>query len=175
MLVLGCWTVICFKNQKTVKSLHTDVKDKIEDWWKSEIVYAVQCEDCILIYFGITGKYLITRINQHRGDVMLFYKLREKLGLHFLTDLNEIRTLAGNEKNKKKKEDLEKLLKYAEKSGITEEMIQKEMNRQKLEILEILHIKSNENMNKKEDSEKLKAYDGIISQLQKKKKIVRQS
>ncbi len=161
---------ICFKNNKTVRTLHTKVKDKIEDW--------------ILIYFGIIGKYLITRINQHRGDVMTFHKLREKLGLNVLTDLNEIQKLAENESNKKKKEELEKLLRYAEKSGITAhhtkchykinfrnaKVVQQEMNRQKLEVLEILHIKSNENMNKNEDSEKLKAYDGILTQLQKRGK-----
>jgi hypothetical protein len=53
-------------------------------------------------------------------------------------------------------------------------VVQQENNRQKLEVLEILHIKSIDNMNKKEDSEKLKAYDGIITQLKKRKKIVRQ-
>ncbi len=178
---------ICFKNKKTVKSLHTKVKDKIRDSRKSQLVYAIQCGDCLLIYFGITGKYLITRINQHRGDVMSFHKLREKLNLHVLTDLNEIRRLADIEKNKKKKAEFEKLIKYAEKSGITEhhtkcqhkinfknaKVVQQEKNRQKLEVLEILHIKSNENMNKKEDSQKLKAYDGIITQLKNRKKTVR--
>jgi hypothetical protein len=103
-----------------------------------------------------------------------------------MTDINDIRKLADMEKNKKKKEELGKLLKYAEKSGITAhhtnchhkisfknaKVVQQENNRQKLEVLEILHIKSN--MNKKEDSEKLKAYDGIITQLKKRKKIVRQ-
>ncbi len=179
---------ICFKNQKTVKSLHTKVKDEIAEMWKSGIVYAVQCEDCFLIYFGITGKYLITRINQHRGDVISFHKLRERLNLDIMTNIIDIRKLADREKNKKKKEELGKLLKYAEKSGITAhhtnchhkisfknaKVVQQENNRQKLEVLEILHIKSNDNMNKKEDSEKLKAYDGIITQLKKRKKIVRQ-
>jgi hypothetical protein len=175
---------ICFKNKKTVKTLHTKVKDKMKDSKKSQLVYAIQCEDCILIYYGITGKYLITRINQHRGDIMSIHKLREKLNFHILTDLNEIRRLAFSEKNKKKKAELEKLIKYAEKSGITEhhtkchhkidfknaKVIKQEKNRQKLEVLEILYIKSNENMNKKEDSQKLKAYDGILTQLRKKKK-----
>jgi hypothetical protein len=178
---------ICFRNKKTVKTLHTKVKDKIKDSRKSELVYAIQCEDCILIYYGITGKYLITRINQHRGDVMSFHKLREKLNLHVLTDLNEIKRLADAEKNKKKKAELEKLLKLAEKSGVTEhhtkchhkidfknaKVVQQERNRQKLEVLEILHIKSNENMNKKEDSQKLKVYDGIITQLKKRNRSVR--
>jgi hypothetical protein len=49
-------------------------------------------------------------------------------------------------------------------------VVQQEIIMQKLEVLEILHIKSNENMNKKEDSEKLKAYDGILMQLQKRRK-----
>jgi predicted GIY-YIG superfamily endonuclease len=116
---------ICIKNQKTVKSLHTKVKDEIVEMWKSGIVYAVQCEDCILIYFGITGKYLITRINQHRGDVISFHKMRERLNLDIITNINDIRKLADMEKNKKEKKELGKLLKYAVKSGIIQIVITK--------------------------------------------------
>jgi hypothetical protein len=48
-------------------------------------------------------------------------------------------------------------------------VIDREQNRQKLEILEMLHIKTNENnMNKKEDLNKIKKhYDGILSKIRK--------
>ncbi len=62
---------------------------------------------------------ILSKNSKNRGDVISFHKLRERLNLDIMTNINDIRKLTDMEKNKKKKEELGKLLKYAEKSGIT--------------------------------------------------------
>jgi hypothetical protein len=78
-----------------------------------------------------------------------FHKLIERLNLDIMNKINDIRKLADMEKNKKEKEEFGKLLKYAEKSGITAhhtnchhkisfknaKVVQQDNNRQKLELL----------------------------------------
>jgi hypothetical protein len=95
----------------------------------------------------------------------------------------------GRENGRKTKEYSEKLTKIkkletqCEKSGLVAhhiklghridfqnaKIIDREQNRKKLEILEVLHIKTNEqNMNKKEDLNKIKNhYDGVLSKIRK--------
>jgi hypothetical protein len=88
-----------------------------------------------------------------------------------------------NNNNKEKIKKLQKLVKQCEKSGLVSHHIQlghrlnfkntkildKEQNKKKLEVLEVLHIKTNENMNKQEDTNLIKTtYDGILHKIKKK-------
>jgi hypothetical protein len=113
--------------------------------------------------------------------VINFHNKREKLGFDLWCNREEIEKAMKTEEDPVKRREIEKLLRLGDKSGVTAHnawmhhridfgnlrVIQQEPNRKKLATLETLHIKSNKNINKKEDSEKLKAYDGILHQLKK--------
>lgn len=170
---------IVLKNKKTVKSLHTRVKDRCEYFRRSKIIYAIPCKDCHKKYIGMTGKYLRTRLCQHRRDILNYHRLREKLNIDLMTHPDEIREILRTEKKPGRKRMLDRLLRLSEKSGLVAhhtkefhrldfhqtETVQMENNRNKLSTLEILHMKLNCNMNKKDDSEQLKVYDGVINKL----------
>jgi hypothetical protein len=175
---------ITYKNTKTIKSLHTKVKDPTPTGRKSSVIYVLSCLDCKYEYFGMTGNHATVREEQHRADVINFHNKREKLGFDIWMSREEMMEAWETEADKTRKKDIEKLIKLGDKSGVTAHnawmhhridfgnlrVIQQEPNRQKLATLETLHIKSNNNINKKEDSEKLKAYDGILHQLKKRKR-----
>ncbi|XP_057335116.1 uncharacterized protein LOC130673917 [Microplitis mediator] len=54
-------------NIKTVGSIHTRLKNKVNEDLMSELVYAIPCE-CGKKYVGQTKQYLRNRTNQHRLD-----------------------------------------------------------------------------------------------------------
>ncbi len=186
---------ICPKNIKTVKGLHSTVKDKISIMKQTDMIYGIPCKEeyCDEWYFGMTQQRLGKREEHHLGDIICLHKIRKELGIEKEFDIKEdiekmkaeiIEKLAeekreGREKGRKAKECNEKLNKVkkleaqCEKSGLVAHHIQlghridfqnakvidREQNRKKLEILEMLHIKTNENnMNKKEDLNKIKKH-----------------
>lgn len=181
---------ICPKNIKTVKKLYTRVKDKIHPKRQSKLVYEISCKDCNKKYIGMTHRqHLGKRIEQHADDIENFHKTRKKCRIkneQNIKDEIEKKMDAEREdtqstKNKNESEtikNLKKLEKLCSKSGITTHhintghnlnftnprIIEKEENKKKLEIIETLHIKTTDNMNKKEDVNKVKtAYDGILN------------
>jgi hypothetical protein len=182
---------ICPKNIKTAKNLYTKVKDKTEKGKLSNLVYAIPCLDCQKSYIGMTHRqYLQKRLKQHFGDIECLHKLRNKVKIDKVFDIKEeIEEKLKHENNKKSGKNtenitnLKKLQKQCEKSGLVThhielghrldfkntKIIDKEENKKKLEILEILHIKTNENFNKKEEINKMKStYDGILLKIKKK-------
>ncbi len=114
----------------------------------------------------MTGNHATEKEEQHRADIINFHKKREKLGFDIWISHEEMMEAWATEVDQKRKRDIEKLIKLGDKSGVTAHnawmhhridfgnlrVIQQEPNRQKLPTLETLHIKSNNNINKKEDS-----------------------
>jgi hypothetical protein len=188
---------ICPRNTKTVKSLYSMVKDKIPLLQQSKLIYSINCAICELEYLGMTFRqYLETRQEQHQDDIKTIDKLTRKYRIECEPNMiNEIELKIEVEKDKQntnktktessKSKDLKKLLKQCRKSGITThysetghkidfqniKIVDRENNKRKLEILETLHIKSSDNMNKKEDNNKIKnTYNGILHKIKKRKK-----
>jgi hypothetical protein len=182
---------ICPKNTKTIKKLYSRVKDKIDITQQSNLVYSIPCLDCDKNYIGMTHRqYLKKRLGQHFADIECLHKLRNDLKIEKIFDIsNEIEKMTEIENKKKNnKEKINKLLKLSkqcEKSGLVNhhiklghrldfkntKILDKELNKKKLEVLEVLHIKTNENMNKKEEINLIKTtYDGILQKIKKKNK-----
>lgn len=53
---------------KLGSSIYSNMKDKIEDEVKTDVVYEVDCNDCHKKYIGQTGQYLRKRMNDHKYD-----------------------------------------------------------------------------------------------------------
>jgi hypothetical protein len=206
---------ICPKNFKTIKNLHSKVKDKISIKHQTNCIYCVLCKDCEEEYWGMTQQRVGRRLDQHLGDIELLHKWRVEFGIEkefgFKEDIDRIMASEimkeqekGNPNSqeisnkpqttkkrtrKKKNEEtrldkIKKLSKQYEKSGIVShhvnlghridfnnaKVVERESNRTKLEILEMLYIKTNSNnMNKKEDLLKLRNnYDGVLNKIKNK-------
>lgn len=178
--------VICPKNVKTVGNLHTKVKDKLEMKKQSNLVYSIPCLDCDKSYIGLTQRqYLETRIGQHKDNVKGILNLSRKLGVTSnnikgnLEEKLKVEEEKGNEMSTRTK-NLRKLQKDCEKSGLVThvaetghnldykntKIVDRSNHKNTLEILEILHIKINKNLNKKEDLKQLGgSYDGLLLNL----------
>jgi hypothetical protein len=132
---------ICPKNFKTVKNLHSRVKDDIETLMQTMLVYGISCLDCLEIYLGMTYQQrLLKRGEQHFGDIEAVHRLREELKIDKMWDFgDEILKLKqielekdgsshqklNKEPGKRRKkgditklEKLDKLEKLCEKSGL---------------------------------------------------------
>lgn len=175
---------ICPRNSKTIKNLYTRVKDSIPTRDQSNLVYSIPCADCNKKYIGITHKqHLKTRIKQHKGDIKTVQNNLKKVRIN---DSNNIKIRITEEIQKEENSkipnttrltNLKRIDRQSEKSGLVAhhthlshkidfdnaKIIDKMSNKFKLQTLEILHIKTNENMNKKEDTNSLGIlYDGIL-------------
>lgn len=60
---------IALKNQKTVRSLYTPLKDRTPTLQQSHVVYSIPCSGCELVYIGQTARTLHARIVSHRSDI----------------------------------------------------------------------------------------------------------
>jgi hypothetical protein len=180
---------ICPKNTKTIKKLYSKIKDKIDISKQSNLVYSIPCLDCNKQYIGMTHRqFLHKRLGQHFADIECLHKMRKDVKIEKMFDISdeiEIKITeeeSKNNNNKEKIKKLQKLVKQCEKSGLVSHHIQlghrlnfkntkildKEQNKKKLEVLEVLHIKTNENMNKQEDTNLIKTtYDGILHKIKK--------
>lgn len=57
------------KPVKKLKSVYTNMKDKVDKWDQSSLVYKINClPPCNGCYIGQTSKKLSTTIKQHRND-----------------------------------------------------------------------------------------------------------
>jgi hypothetical protein len=178
--------IICPKNIKTVKGIYNNVKDKIDKNKQTNLIYKIECLDCENSYYGMTHRqYLGKRIDQHFEDIKYLHRLRENCKIDKVWDIekeieDKINSIESKEPTMTK--HLKALEKQCEKSGLVAhhiknghrfnfqnvKIIDKECNKKKLEILEVLHIKTNNNTNKKEDINRIKnTYDGILQKVRK--------
>ena len=61
---------IAHKPTRTVKSELCHLKDKRENKDKSGVVYALDCESCVSIYVGETGRQVKDRMKEHQNDIL---------------------------------------------------------------------------------------------------------
>lgn len=174
--------VLSFRNVCSVSDVFTNMKDKIPLLKQSGVVYSVECQ-CNKKYIGMTAQYLESRIKQHQNDVKNVVKNARECKI----DHNNILGTAMaamqdvgegfNDKDIKKKNDIRKLYKSCEKSGLTThfsitghnfdfanvKVLDREKNWYKRSVLEMINVHLCDNVNKKCDSEALSpAYSGLL-------------
>lgn len=71
-------TKLVFYNLKTVRSLFSKLKDRIETYERSNVIYKIPCADCDKCYIGQTKQLLSNRARQHKNDCN--EKFRDKDG-----------------------------------------------------------------------------------------------
>lgn len=94
------------KNQKTIASLYSKLKDPVPDKLKSNVVYKVDCKNCSQTYVGQTSQWLKNRIALHRSDIRLNNQ-RCALSIHANSrnhevDLDNVEILDVNNNYKKR-------------------------------------------------------------------------
>jgi hypothetical protein len=175
--------IIAPKNIKTLKSLHTNTKQKIEIMKQSKVVYCITCSVCKKTYKGHTFRqHLGERNQQHLNCCNRITKLAEKYDLNGHPNLKEklmekIEYLKRENTATELITDLNKFLKICETSGITShfaetghafdfqntKIIDKTNDLFKLEMLEMIQIRKDIGVNKMIETEKLHpAYHGLI-------------
>ena len=60
--------IIVKKNEKTVGTLYTRLKDRTQNILKSDVIYKLDCKDCDKTYIGHTSQTLKARIAGHKSD-----------------------------------------------------------------------------------------------------------
>jgi hypothetical protein len=176
--------VLAPKNTVLVKNIHTKVKDKVDKWKKSNLVYSIKCE-CGTSYVGRTDKqYLGTRILQHSNDCKNLLSLAEKCCVDDSINIKDKAREKINNSNDANKILLGKLLKNIEKSGLTShtattkhqfifnetKILSNNTNRFKNSIMEMIHIKQSDNINKQTETNFLSpTYYGILNILKNQK------
>jgi hypothetical protein len=83
---------MCPKNIKTVKGLHSMVKNKIETEKQTDLIYGIPCKnllECGEWYYGMTQQRFGKRKEQHLGDIIYLHKLRTELGIEITFDIKE--------------------------------------------------------------------------------------
>jgi hypothetical protein len=180
--------ILAPKNIKTVKHLHTNTKQKINKEYKSQLVYRIKCS-CNTHYTGIVHKqHLATRLKQHSKNCERILNLSSKLKFENHNNIKKSATLKLNqhqilqEENPSLKIDpnILKLIKACETSGLTSHfadyghefdfegtrIIDKNNNRFKLGIMEMIHIKMDPGVNKMTDTQNLNpSYYGLIDKI----------
>lgn len=181
--------IICPKNLKTVRSLYTPVKDKIDKEKQSNVIYKIPCSSCDKSYIGMTHRqYLSTRIGQHVDDVENIRKsnslIQKKPEENYKTAIQRKieEEEAKTSKNAVTTKKLNTFLKNCEKSGVVSHfsnlghcmnfkkvsIVDRADKKSTLEIIEGLNIKIHNNINKKEENSVLGNYfDGILNKLKK--------
>lgn len=77
-LLLDVNVNVAFKSENTIKKhFFTKLKDKTDVNLQSNVVYKIPCLECEKIYIGQTGRYLKTRMSEHRRDCRNFHINKE--------------------------------------------------------------------------------------------------
>jgi hypothetical protein len=172
------------RNRWTLKQLYTKVKDPINKWHKSNLVYSIPCT-CKKEYVGKTDRqYLKTRIDQHTGDCKKIEKCSRDQNFSNDNLIRQIQS-AMSEAGEEKKEELSKFHRLCEKSGLTTHMastghsfnfqdtkiVSQNNNYHKNTIMEMIAIKQSDNINKQTDTNSLSsAYNGLLQKIKQREK-----
>lgn len=138
---------VAFKNENTVKNLFTKQKTPTPRDLESNVIYKIPCSECEGIYIGQTGRYLKTRISEHRRSVrpitLINTKTKTALAEHF--------------------ENFEHQFNFDQTS-----IVDKQNNYKKRLLSEMIQIKKHQNnINKKQDIDNLNAsYFNILKYIQ---------
>lgn len=135
------------------------MKGRTDKYQRNNVIYGIGCQQCDAKYVGMTTNKLQTRIYGHKSDVNLLDKIikieNTSDRLHKLSNLKERTAMINHCIIKGHRFDLQnaKILDSSLKSN-------------RLPILEICHIMSTENINKRTDVEGLHTcYTGIMHTL----------
>ena len=60
---------VSFKTSSTLKKFYSKLKYKVKSEDKSNLIYKINCKNCISTYIGTTGQKLKNRVSQHKSDI----------------------------------------------------------------------------------------------------------
>ena len=152
-------TMISFKPRKTVQRLHTAVKQQEERGKESGVIYEISCLDCPVTYIGQTGRYVETRMSEHRRSERNATQVPDKVTI--------------SKDGQRVFHDKTALQQHVEKAGHHFDfdgfkIIGYERNRRKIEIMEALRIGSSTvACNYRSDSQRICATYGRIIEMTK--------
>ncbi|XP_053598083.1 uncharacterized protein LOC128668677 [Microplitis demolitor] len=75
---------IAFKNNDNLLEYYNDGKDKIDKDLKSGLIYQINCLDCNSAYIGQTGRWIKSRVSEHKVDIKKPSHLHTQLTIHRL-------------------------------------------------------------------------------------------
>lgn len=137
---------ITFGSENTIgKRFYTDLKPKTPKELVSNVVYKIPCNDCDRAYVGETSRYLKIRLSEHERSVR-----PHNLLLH--TNKTALAQHCENTGHKFRFEETK--------------IVAKQNNRRKRQFQEMIHIKKNKTVNRKEDTQNLcTSYYNLISKI----------
>nr|CAI5830742.1 unnamed protein product [Callosobruchus analis] len=132
---------IAFSNENTIgKRFFSSTKEKTPFELKSNVVYKIPCKDCNKCYIGQTGRYMNTRINEHRRDVCR------------ANSISAPTALVQHVKNENHHFDFDNTA-----------ILSSQQNLSKRLISEMIHIKKNKSVNYRQDIDALSnVYHNLI-------------
>lgn len=148
-----------FKCPKTLALVFSKLKDPIDHWQQSNVIYEIPCGQCDKKYVGLTTRKLLTRVSEHERDYNSWLKIKTSI-----SDLNNCDNIITRLSNKtaalKHVIDCEHQFRYTDTKILTSEL-----SLNKLKILEMLHINDRETVNMKTDTEGVNLYKGLLSNI----------
>lgn len=103
---------LAIRNVKPIRKIFTKLKDKIENFNRSNVIYKIHCNDCEKCYIGQTSTKLKQRISQHKSNIRT-QKETCALSIHSLEEQHQPNfsdvIILDSEKDSKKRSFLEML------------------------------------------------------------------
>ena len=151
---------VCFKPCTTLNNLYTPLKDKVSLMKRTNIIYSISCMDCDKKYIGKTIRRLETRISEHKRD---YKKAREVMSSQNRADRRFVLENMTTTKTALVQHTIETKHRFDFDSV---KILDSSNNNHRLSFLEMLHIQSNETVNRRIDIAKLSnVYSGLLAKI----------
>lgn len=147
-----------YKCPQTLASVFSKLKDQINYWKQSNLIYEIPCQDCNLKYVGLTTRQLKTRIDEHSRDYQHWLKVKDNIIT--TNNLNTKNKLSSKTAALKHVIDDDHIFNYAGAKILT-----MDSSHNKLRTLEMLHIYNTECVNSRTDTEGINLYKGLLSNI----------
>ncbi|XP_062701421.1 uncharacterized protein LOC134285179 [Aedes albopictus] len=146
-------------NNNTVGSLYRAMKGRTDTYQRNNVIYCIGCQQCDAKYVGMTTNKLQTRMYGHKSDVNLLDKVTKIENtsdrLHKLSGLKERTAMMNHCVSTGHRFDLQNA-----------SILDHSLKTNRLPILEVCHIMTTQNINKRTDVEGLHTcYTGIMHTL----------
>ncbi|XP_058467178.1 uncharacterized protein LOC131440150 [Malaya genurostris] len=76
---------------KTTRSLLRPIKDHVDPFKQSNVIYSIPCNDCENAYIGMTTNQLKTRLSGHRSNINQFSNLTENPPPHADEEISRLK------------------------------------------------------------------------------------
>lgn len=152
---------ICHYNNNTMQGMYTRMKGTTEKQQRSNVIYSLRCQQCEAMYVGLTTNKLQTRLYGHKSDKNKLDKIMDMQD----EDYKKIQLDQWKERTA--------IMHHSATTGHTFDysnptILDTSNKPTRLPILEICHILTTKNINKRTDTDGLSiSYTGIMHTLKK--------